>query len=220
MRRVLMVLTLVLCFCGGAYAGDNPYRMASARLAGEPDIAAAEYLVRFSQEGGGLDLVQKDTGFGGCIVFVPDTEPEGVYSVSDISRYDKDLYEAEEKYLSGISHILAWMFLLFIFVFAASGAAILFLGSRPLKPGLINKHSEALMIISGTVMSLMWICICGVTVFYMFSCWSPEDGKYSSHAYQTVLQEYVLSGNAEFYPREDIGKLLGKYAAMYDGQTR
>lgn len=223
MRRVLTILTLVLCLCGCAYAKDNPYRAALARLDGGSGEAAAEYLVRFSQEGGGLELVQKDDGFGGYIVFTPETEPEGLYSVTNISEYEKDLYEAEKEYLSESRRTLKGLFMIFLLMFVVSGGAILYLGKHNLKPALLNKNSEMLIIVLGAVMTLMWICICGVTVSYvsyMYCSRSSEEGKYSPLAYQTVLQEYVRSEKAEFYPREDIGKLLGKYAAMYDGQTR
>ena len=35
-----------------------------------------------------------------------------------------------------------------------------------------------------------------------------------------VLEEYVQSGNAEFYHREEIGQLLEEYAVMYEKQTK
>lgn len=212
MRQVLMVLALVLCFCGCAYAAteDNPFQSA-ARLASE--TSAAEYLYKFSQEGGVHNIVQMDDGFGGYIVFHPGVDPEGVYSIANISHYKKDLCEAEEEFLDFLMLIALGL----LFLFVGSGASAWYLMYRN-ETSKINLHRLWLMEVFAAIMKLILLGIIGVAVCYMYYSSSLSKGIYNTSAYQTVLEDYVQSGSAEFYHREEIGKLLEKYAVMYENQ--
>ncbi len=222
MRRILAVLLLALCLCGCAYAAteDNPFRSASAKLTVDAKRAAAEYLYKFSQEGGVHNIVQMDDGFGGYIVLHPGVEPEGVYSISNISRYKKDLCETEEAFL----HFLMLIALVMLFIFVVSGAAAWYLIYRNEKEldqtSKINLHRLWLMKVFASIMKLILLGIIVVAVCYMYYSSSLSKGIFTTSAYKTVLEEYVQSGNAKFYHREEIGQLLEKYAVMYDKQTK
>ena len=148
-------------------------------------------------------------------MFHPGVDPEGVYSISNISHYKKDLCEAEEEFLE----FLMLIALVMMFFFVVSGATAWYLIYKN-EMSKINLHRLWLMEVFAGIMKLILLGIIGIAVCYMYYSSSLSKRIFTTSAYQTVLEEYVQSGNAEFYHREEIGQLLEEYAVMYEKQTK